>query len=108
MREIRISINTLKSISLCGQCTTGANKTGGCAECERKVTKDLAIKSLEKQIPKKPILNDDEDHVCPECHGGFIYPNYVTEDKHQHCNYCNECGQRLDWDNNPEMLKESD
>lgn len=108
MREIDISINALKSISLCGQCTTGAGKEGGCAACDRKIAKDLAISTLEKQMPKKPIYNEIEDVVCPTCKGGFIYPDYVTADVHQQCNYCNECGQKLDWGNNPERLKESD
>ena len=47
---------------------------------------DIAIKALEKQVPKKPI--DKLMYIeCPSCE------NVGIED----CNYCPECGQRLDW-----------
>ena len=52
--------------------------------------KDMAIKALEKPIPKKPIeikINGDEFcYACPTCSsinllGGF----------------CNDCCQKIDW-----------
>ena len=85
---------------------------------------DIAIKSIEKQIPKKPILKSGESLVhinkgdkphewklnkwcswcCPVC-GWFVGERYnrVRNDGsiHPHdqrkSNYCNECGQAIDW-----------
>lgn len=84
----------------------------------------MAIKALEKQIPKKPILKSGESLVhinkgdkphewklnkwcswcCPVC-GWFVGERYnrVRNDGsiHPHdqrkSNYCNECGQAIDW-----------
>ena len=80
----------------------------------------IAIQALEKQIPKKPILKNGEsgsfvdyedghgeykvtkwqDWVCPIC-GWFVGQRYNRSQNHSHdqrkCNYCNECGQKLDW-----------
>lgn len=80
----------------------------------------LAIQALEKQIPMKPILKNGEnrgfvdyedghgeykvttwqDWVCPIC-GWFVGQRYNRSQNHSHdqrkCNYCNECGQKLDW-----------
>lgn len=74
----------------------------------------------EKQIPKKPILKNGEtgsfvdyenghgeyrvtkwqDWVCPIC-GWFVGQRYNRSQNHSHdqrkCNYCNECGQKIDW-----------
>lgn len=81
---------------------------------------EMAIQALEKQIPKKPILKNGEsrsfvdyengygeykvtkwqDWVCPIC-GWFVGQRYNRSQNHSHdqrkCNYCNECGQKLDW-----------
>lgn len=83
----------------------------------------LAIQALEKQIPKKPILKNGEagsfvdyenghgeyrvtkwqDWVCPIC-GWFVGQRYNRSQNHSHdqrkCNYCNECGQKIDWSDN--------
>ena len=80
----------------------------------------MSIQALEKQIPKKPILKNGEsgsfvdyedghgeykvtkwqDWVCPIC-GWFVGQRYNRSKNHSHdqrkCNYCNECGQKLDW-----------
>ena len=82
--------------------------------------RDMAINALEKQIPKKPILKNGEsgsfvdykdghgeykvtkwqDWVCPIC-GWFVGQRYNRSQNHSHdqrkCNYCNECGQKIDW-----------
>lgn len=85
---------------------------------------EIAINALEKQIQKKPILKNGQSGMfvdysdghgeykvekwqewcCPIC-GWFVGERYnrVRNDcsVHPHdqrkCNYCNECGQRLDW-----------
>lgn len=64
---------------------------------------EVAVKALEKQIPKKPLLRfcgecqrdcsncERYEDRCPNCNGGL----YVEcSSNHQ---YCPNCGQRLDW-----------
>lgn len=52
----------------------------------------LAIKALEKQTPKKPVVNDDLQIACPNCSATLIYYLHTSE-----IDYCDKCGQRLDW-----------
>lgn len=47
---------------------------------------DMAIKSLEKQIPRKPIINNRKI----QCINGHNQPT-------QHYKYCPMCGQLMDW-----------
>ena len=47
---------------------------------------DMAIKALEKQIPKKP-TDRCMYKKCPTCGNVEI----------EFCKYCSDCGQRLDW-----------
>lgn len=59
---------------------------------------DLAIKALEKQIPKKPINVEKHYYECPRCKQDlgvsnddiFVYEIPIPM-------YCSECGQALDW-----------
>ena len=63
---------------------------------------DVAIKALEKQIPKKPDYEADGydengnlivDYAkCPVCGHDFEYGINDWE-----CDYCSDCGQRLAW-----------
>ena len=59
---------------------------------------DMAVDALEKQMPKRPfkkrIANDGYawEWVCPNCH---IVK--VTTEKQ----FCDDCGQRLDWSAHP-------
>ena len=48
---------------------------------------ELAISALEKQIPKKPDLDDGV--YCPCCLHEFKV-HYATR-------YCTNCGQAIDW-----------
>ena len=55
---------------------------------------DVAIKALEKQIPKKPLfetVRNDTAYHCSNCKNfiGF-YDTRIYE-------YCHNCGQKLDW-----------
>lgn len=56
----------------------------------------LACKALEKQIPKKVILGyDEQDSIgCPNCKGELMSMDWYD---HWKCNYCELCGQALDW-----------
>lgn len=90
-------------------------------ECVKKgFTFKSVIEAREKQIAKKPILKNGEsgsfvdyedghgeykvtkwqDWVCPIC-GWFVGQRYNRSQNHSHdqrkCNYCNECGQKIDW-----------
>lgn len=51
---------------------------------------DMAIKALEKQLPKKPYSDNEngvyEKEYCPTCHRS-LFPN------EHHC----KCGQTIDW-----------
>lgn len=53
----------------------------------------VAIKALEKQIPKKPI-GDGICRYCPVCSGDVGYIDAMAEAK---LKYCNKCGQAIDW-----------
>ena len=100
------------------ECLKSNKPTSGYVMLQESI--DMAIKALEKQIPKKPILKNGEsgsfvdyedghgeykvtkwqDWVCPIC-GWFVGQRYNRSQNHSHdqrkCNYCNECGQKIDW-----------
>ena len=48
----------------------------------------ISVKALEKQIPRKPKTNDNYImYICPCCN------NFIKLCR----NYCEYCGQKLDW-----------
>ncbi len=56
---------------------------------------EMAKEALEKQIPKKPIISE-EQHIryvttfeCPACNGKFTGFGVAK--------YCYRCGQAIDW-----------
>lgn len=51
----------------------------------------IISKALKKQIPKKPIYGA-ANIKCPNCGATLLYyfPSFKID-------YCDECGQRLDW-----------
>lgn len=55
---------------------------------------DVAIKALEKQIPKKPIEIDiwGEYYECPICN------KYAVDNLGCKYKFCRECGQKIDWE----------
>lgn len=63
---------------------------------------EMAIKALEKQIPKKPrktdlyrgVLKKVYAYVCPTC-GNACLEKYMNE--RQNTMFCWDCGQKLDW-----------
>ena len=56
----------------------------------------LAIQALEKQIPKKVVKDGKWSYKCPCCSEcaetdcGDVFYDYRLD-------YCNGCGQKLDW-----------
>lgn len=62
-------------------------KDGKCSnDCPECNAREKAIESLEKQIPKKPIINWRRI----QCINGHNQPT-------QHYKYCPMCGQLMDW-----------
>ena len=57
---------------------------------------DVAIEVLEKQIPKKPVIDLSKSlrDRCPSC-GNVVFTLYDDETKFPHCQWC---GQKLDWE----------
>ena len=55
----------------------------------------VAIKALEKQIPKKPIKSENQvvryvnTYYCPTCELGITGTNIAK--------WCYHCGQKIDW-----------
>ena len=78
---------------------------------EPHIAGEMAIKALEKQIPKKPILtdHDHDEHFsktveCANCNkviGAWLYGRSWCEGSKKYFikshKYCNECGIKLDW-----------
>ena len=61
---------------------------GGIIPQKRAEALDVAIQALDKQIPKKPKTDDRYVmHICPWCND-FVKVSH---------NYCQNCGQKLDW-----------
>ena len=63
----------------------------------------MAIQALEKQIPKKPIFDFNSSDTLSKFHcdcGKIIWVHHdiVTMDNNDLLNYCDNCGQKLDWD----------
>lgn len=57
------------------------------------VSFEMAIKALEKQIPKTPLESDRKIRYCEV----FKCPNCDFEFSGRISNYCYRCGQALDW-----------
>lgn len=63
--------------------------------------RNMAIKALEKQIPKKPIMKqyfkdmEEEYLCCPTC--GEILTDRIPADNKTFYFHCMNCGQKLDW-----------
>lgn len=52
----------------------------------------VALRALEKQIPKKPINWANTKFICPSCHRAeYIVQSDALD------TYCGFCGQAIDW-----------
>lgn len=82
----------------CGDCTWGAGQPKECdnQSCEYKQATEIAIETLEKQIPMKPQIDKQAlgrnfiVYECPIC-------KHQLDSKTQQ-NYCYNCGQALNWE----------
>lgn len=60
---------------------------------------DIAIESMEKQIPKKPIVDEEMKAIevyywnCPSCNTRYGTGTDMIELQH-----CHVCGQKIDWE----------
>lgn len=62
--------------------------------------KHMAINALEKQIAKKPdVQQDNRNNDCMECPSCDSFIGYECDcrDEHYQINYCPNCGQAIDW-----------
>lgn len=89
------AIETLQEKSL-ERCEAFGFYCGNCDKCEVTIAYDMAIKALEKQMPKKV------ENYTIDCYGYMIYdcecPSCKTEHKEMYpFAYCPHCGQALDW-----------
>lgn len=71
-----------------------------CNKCEGSIAYNMAIKALEKQIPKNVIsIIYRGDYKCPTCKN---YIDITDDDLYVYeiepPKYCDECGQALDWE----------
>lgn len=79
---------------------TNAIQTGKLTR-ERDIALAIAQEALEKQIPKEPIKDNDQNvrytimcYICPNCGKGFAGTGIAV--------YCYHCGQALDWNDEEE------
>ena len=73
-------------------------KDGKCSDdCPDCNARELAVKALEKQIPKKPIQARPPmcNLACAVCEN--VIP---VVDERRKVEHCYKCGQALDWSNN--------
>lgn len=70
---------------------SSTNGSGQCTSEEHQEAKRLAIEALKKQIPKKPIFDEEmETYYCPNCK---MAQAYAVDD---FADYCELCGQAID------------
>lgn len=61
---------------------------------------ETAIEALEKQLPKRVDFEEDvAENMCVECPscGSFLGYQVDCLDENYQFDYCEHCGQRLDW-----------
>ena len=80
------------------EATAGEDAVSYVTECDKEPL-ELAIKALEKQIAKKPVLVTRADGIikfypCPTCSTAEKYESVYPKQKH-----CTNCGQALLWEN---------
>lgn len=56
---------------------------------------ELAVDALEKQIPKKAVGEHYANMRCPSCNHRI--PSGMGSSSRRRDNWCNYCGQAIDW-----------
>lgn len=65
---------------------------------------DVAISAIEKQIPRRAIGTFYSQMRCPAC--SHRIPSGRGTSSHRRDNWCNYCGQKIDWSVNMEEWKD--
>ena len=60
------------------------------------LNENVIVNAFNKQIPKKPRVNDDDWLCCRSCGETFSLTNGLNKRN----KYCGNCGQALDWSDN--------
>ena len=61
---------------------------------EQDIALSMAQKAIEKQIRKKPVLQDDGiSYRCPVCNRDVGYVDILASETQPYC----DCGQAIDW-----------
>ena len=58
---------------------------------------ELAVEALEKQIPRKAVGEHYAHMRCPSCNHRI--PSGMGSSSRRRDNWCNYCGQAIDWGN---------
>lgn len=87
------------------ECLKSNKPTSGYVMLQESI--DMAIKALEKQIPKKPNKTIDsswgikkEVHTCPVCDCDLTEVYFIAPQESkikEKITYCEACGQAIDW-----------
>ena len=95
---VQEAIDWLKAISV----TLGINDFHKSSVLKRKEALHMAIESMKKQIPKKPIEDDTSysGYKCPTCNSN-IYQ--LRSHNIMQTPYCIFCGQALKWGEEDEV-----
>ena len=91
-KELTNRLNVEDAIEIIKEFTNGLNENGYLRQAN-----NLAIKALEKQIPKRPIIEPYNPALCPSC--GRELSDFECDGCYTHwkgLKMC-ECGQVLDW-----------
>lgn len=98
-KKVREAIYCMKSFAddtVCEEC-------GNYDRCDHTMVADnarTAIEALEKQLPKRVDFEEDvAENMCVECPscGNFLGYQVDCLDENYQFDYCEHCGQRLDW-----------
>lgn len=96
MNKIRYCVNENMAIDILELIKRGGDENFNVGGKQKYIEAlEMSIEALEKQIPKKPILDKEQTmryvttYTCPACGKGFTGAKV--------CSYCYHCGQALDW-----------
>lgn len=80
---------------------SSTNGSGQCTSAEHLEAKKIALKAIERQMPKKAEHEDGVWSICPNCGGSVC--NDTEHAVNKEVSYCEHCGQAIDWSDNSEI-----
>lgn len=99
-KKVREAIELMKKLKKYTDIWFGISPVLEGKEKEAKEGFDIAIKALEKQLPKKGIKEKITEGANEGLHKYYCPICYEKGDLSNKCNvgdYCSDCGQRIDW-----------